>query len=298
MLFEYKDKQSDAYNIFMNEINNNRISHAYLIDENNYADAFNMIKAFSKEILSLGYDDFQKKIICKRIDDNNYPELKIIEPDGMFIKKNQIIDLQKNFAMEAVEGNKRIYIIRDVDKMRLETANSMLKFLEEPDNNIVAILMTNNFNNLISTIVSRCQVIRFNNINYELSDDNNDLDDIVINFIDFVENKKLRSLINEQDLVFKFFNQKDRENFILFFDKIINIYYDIMKINVGEKNICFSNYYDKLKVISDKNSIVSINNKINYLIKTKGLIKNNININLLIDSVIVKIGGCNESCWS
>lgn len=298
MLFEYKDKQSDAYNIFMNEINNNRISHAYLIDENNYVDAFNMIKAFSKEILSLGYDDFQKKIICKRIDDNNYPELKIIEPDGMFIKKNQIIDLQKNFAMEAVEGNKRIYIIRDVDKMRLETANSMLKFLEEPDNNIVAILMTNNFNNLISTIVSRCQVIRFNNITYELSDDNNDLDDIVINFIDFVENKKLRSLINEQDLVFKYFNQKDRENFILFFDKIINIYYDIMKINVGEKNICFSNYYDKLKVISDKNSIVSINNKINYLIKAKGLIKNNININLLIDSVIVKIGGCNESCWS
>ena len=58
---------------------------------------------------------------------------------------------------------KRIYIIKECDKMNLQTANSILKFLEEPADNIIAILMTNNISKLLETIVSRCQLIRLNN---------------------------------------------------------------------------------------------------------------------------------------
>ena len=46
--------------------------------------------------------------------------------------------------------------------MRLEASNSMLKFLEEPEDGIIAILMTNNINNVLSTIISRCKVIKLN----------------------------------------------------------------------------------------------------------------------------------------
>ena len=42
--------------------------------------------------------------------------------------------------------------------------NSLLKFLEEPDKDIIAILMTNNINNVLSTIISRCKVIKLNNV--------------------------------------------------------------------------------------------------------------------------------------
>ncbi len=289
MLDDYKDKQSVAYNIMMNEINNDHISHAYLIDENNNNDSFNIVMAFIKEILCSKLDVNHRQVLCKRIDDGNYPEIKIIEPDGMLIKKKQILDLQQEFSRSAFEGSKRIYIIRDADKMRSETANSMLKFLEEPDNDIIAILMTNNFNNLLSTIISRCQVIRLNNDNVDVND--SELDLLVINFIKSVENNGVRTIMKEQELLFNTVLMKDRDKLLNVFDKMIDMYYDIMKINTGNKLIKFNNYLDILINIASKNTNNEILNKINFLVDAKETVKNNVNVNLLVDSVIINIGG-------
>ena len=296
MLDDYRDKQSVAYNIMMNEINNDHISHAYLIDENNNNDSFNIVMAFIKEILCSKLDVNDRQVLCKRIDNGNYSEIKIIEPDGMLIKKKQILDLQQEFSRSAVEGNKRIYIIRDADKMRSETANSMLKFLEEPDNDIIAILMTNNYNNLLSTIISRCQVIRLNNDNVDVND--SDLNLLVINFINSVENNGFRTIMKEQELLFNTVPMKDRDKLVNVFDKMIDMYYDIMKINTGNKFIKFNSYLDILTDIASKNTSDNILNKINFLVDAKGTVKNNVNVNLLVDSVIINIGGKNESSWS
>ena len=153
MLSDYRDKQLLAYNLFVKDIENNCVTHAYLIDENNYSDSFKMVLSFVKSILCNNKNDSgincNECSLCKRIDDGNYPEVKIIRADGMYIKKQQIIELQQEFSRSAVEGKKRIYIIRDCEKMRPEAANSMLKFLEEPEDGIVAILMTNNINNVL-----------------------------------------------------------------------------------------------------------------------------------------------------
>ena len=99
---EVGDVHENVYNLIVNEIKSGHISHAYLIDENGNVDAFNMVLSFIKEILCLNLCDSDKKNICRRIDDNNYPELKIIEPDGMLIKKQQILDLQKEFSTKAL----------------------------------------------------------------------------------------------------------------------------------------------------------------------------------------------------
>lgn len=296
MLDDYRDKQSVAYNIMMNEINNDHISHAYLIDENNNNDSFNIVMAFIKEILCSKLDVNDRQVLCKRIDDGNYPEIKIIEPDGMLIKKKQILDLQQEFSRSAFEGNKRIYIIRDADKMRSETANSMLKFLEEPDNDIIAILMTNNYNNLLSTIISRCQVIRLNNVDAAVNDE--ELEKVVVNFIKSIENSGIRSILNEQVLLFNYVSIKDRDKLIHVFDKMIDMYYDIMKINSGSNSIKNVNYLDILSDIAGKNDINLILNKINYLVEAKDSIRSNVNVNLLVDSLIINLGGKHEISWS
>ena len=290
MLDEFKDKQPLAYDIMKNEILNNHLSHAYLIDENNYENSFDMIMAFVKEIVCSNLSDDVKKNICRRIDDGNYPEIMVISPDGMLIKKKQILDLQHEFAMSAFEGNRRIYIIRDADKMKTETANSMLKFLEEPENGIIAILMTNNFNSVLSTIISRCQIIRLNNdINATIKFD--DLDEIVINFIKKLEEDGINTIIFEQDILFNKLSIKDRDTFIKFFDKMIDMYYDIMKISSGNLNINFNLYLDILTDISNKNNELDILKKISYISYVKDGIKYNVNINLLIDSLIINVGG-------
>ena len=288
MLDNYLNDQELAYNIMINEINNNHLSHAYLIDENNYSNSFEFVMAFVVDILGYGKSNEEKDILIKRICENNYPEFKIIEPDGMLIKKQQILDLQKDFSLEAIEGNKRIYVIKDADKMRSETANSMLKFLEEPNSNIIAILMTNNYNGMLSTIISRCQIIKLANDNKEI---NEEYVDLAINFVENIEKYGVRTVINIQNILFDTISSKERDKLILFFDRVIDIYYDIMKIAIEAKNIKYQKYYDVLSWIALKNNRNVILNKINYLLMAKETIKYNVNNNLLVDSIIVSLGG-------
>ncbi len=297
MLSDYKDMQSIAYNTFVNELNNDSISHAYLIDENGYSESFDMILSFVKSILcknKINGVNCNKCFVCERINKGNYPEIKIIEPDGMLIRKQQVLDLQKEFSRSSVEGSKLIYIIRDCDRMRPETTNSMLKFLEEPVSNVVAILMTNNYNSILPTIISRCQVIKLNNNSTDIVD--KELQDIVYNFLYQIEKYGIKALIDTKNLWFKYIESKDRDKMVMAFDIMINLYYDILKLYVFSLN---ENNVDErileIYKLNDKNKILK---KINYLIEAKDSIKYNVNSGLLIDSLIVNIGGNYEGSWN
>lgn len=294
MLIDYKDKQEKAYKIFRNAIDNNYLSHAYLIDENNNCDSFDIVISFIKEVLGKDLNEIAKSNLFKRIDDGNFQEIKIIVPDGNIIKKQQILDLQKEFSTKSIEGNKRIYIIRDADKMRSETANSMLKFLEEPDNNIMAILMTNNYNAILPTIISRCQIIKLNNYDIEIDDD---LLKIAYNFVINVEKKGIKNILEENNLLFSKIGLKEREKIDIFFEKMIEIYEDILKKIAGKDNK-HNSFIEENNFIISNNNMADIIRKIEYLVEARSRIKNNVNINLLVDDVIINIGGKNEGSWS
>lgn len=157
-----------------NMISFNKISHAFLIEVNNYDEDFDCILDFVKKILSLNED---KNKISALIDSGNYPDLKIIEPDGNVIRKNQLIRLQEEFRSKSFLNNKLIYIIKEADKLNDSSGNTILKFLEEPENDIIAILVTTNRYKVIDTILSRCQILSLqdDNINYVISDNILDL---------------------------------------------------------------------------------------------------------------------------
>jgi len=295
MLNDYKDKQSLAYNLFVKDIENNCVTHAYLVDENNYSDSYGMVLAFVKSILCenkyFSNDKCNECSLCKRIDDGNYPELKVISADGMYIKKQQIIDLQQEFSRSAVEGKKRIYIIRDCEKMRIEAANSMLKFLEEPEHGIVAILMTNNINNVLPTIISRCKVVKLNNLSLDEKEINDELENLAIDFVSMLETKGLDTLISVKDVWFSVVASKEREKMVIVFDRMIDIYYDIMKVLTGAEKIKLTKWKDRIIELSKLNKLDVLLEKINILIEGKDSIKYNVNSNLLMDSIIISIGG-------
>lgn len=298
MLSDYKDKQLLAYNLFVSDIENNCVTHAYLIDENNYSDSFNLILSFVKSILCehkyIKNSKCSNCSLCKRIEDGNYPEVKIISADGMYIKKQQIIELQQEFSRSAVEGKKRIYIIKDCEKMRTEAANSMLKFLEEPEDDIVAILMTNNINNVLSTIISRCKIIKLNNLSSVMTTNNEELENLAITFISNLENKGIETLIDVKEMWFSVIGPKERDKMIEVFDIMLDIYYDVMKIMCGSKDIKYFKLEDKIGLIVKLNKLEDVIKKINILLEAKDSIKFNVNSNLLIDSVIISIGGVTD----
>ena len=309
MLELYKDGQPIFYNMVNNAIKNNKLSHAYIFDSNGNPDVMDIVLSFVKEIICMDItDDNNIKNICKRIDDGNYVDVKVIKSDGMWIKKDQLLDLQSEFNNKAFEGNKKIYIIRSAEKMNVQTANSILKFLEEPVDDIIAILITDNINMLLPTIISRCQVIKLNKkkcsydtisnlsdllISYgynDISDDNKEkIINDVIGFTEYIENYKLDTLIYTKKLWHN--NFKDREDNIMAVELMINFYCDVIKY-IANKKIDF--YCDKISDvcnIANSNSIESVAKKIEILDNVKNNLKKNLNINLIIDKMIIDMCG-------
>jgi len=98
---------------------------------------------------------------CRKVEHGNHPDLLRIAAEGASIKIDQIRELQRSFAYRAESDRPRIYIIEEAEKMTIQAANSLLKFLEEPGAGIIAILLTDQASALLSTITSRVQRITF-----------------------------------------------------------------------------------------------------------------------------------------
>ncbi|MGY4691905.1 DNA polymerase III subunit delta' [Salibacterium sp. K-3] len=98
---------------------------------------------------------------CRRIENGNHPDIIVIEPDGASIKKAQVEALQKELTYKGMETSFKIYIINDADRMTAGAANSLLKFLEEPESPILALLLTENVHFMLDTILSRAQKLSF-----------------------------------------------------------------------------------------------------------------------------------------
>jgi DNA polymerase-3 subunit delta' len=72
--------------------------------------------------------------------------------------------VQHAAALKPVRGNRRVFVVRDAERMTLEAANCFLKTLEEPAGNSVFILIASSLRSIPETIVSRCRIIRFANL--------------------------------------------------------------------------------------------------------------------------------------
>lgn len=98
---------------------------------------------------------------CRKIASGIHPDLCIIEPSGVFIKIDQIRELGNLLAMKPYEAKIRVVIIAEAGAMNPEASNALLKMLEEPPDRTILILTAREKTDLLPTIVSRCQPIRF-----------------------------------------------------------------------------------------------------------------------------------------
>ncbi|MGI2329708.1 DNA polymerase III subunit delta' [Planococcus sp. YIM B11945] len=98
---------------------------------------------------------------CKTYNSGNHPSIVFIEPDGQNIKIDQIRDLILTMNKTGLASGRKIYVIEHADRMNNSSANALLKFLEEPEVNVTAILLTDRLNAIMSTIRSRCQLVSF-----------------------------------------------------------------------------------------------------------------------------------------
>ncbi len=101
---------------------------------------------------------------CRKAAALQHPDLHLVEPDGAFIKIDQIRELQKELSYRPFEAEKKVCIMEAPDRMNPAAANAFLKTLEEPPGDALLVLLTANIGAVLPTILSRCQRLAFSPI--------------------------------------------------------------------------------------------------------------------------------------
>ncbi len=276
-------RQTEFFDVVDQIVKLDKLSHSYLIEINDFDEDIKHIKCFVKMILCKNKDVSYNKLncsfcnICKLIDEDNYPDLKIVESDGQWIKKSQLLELKSEYQNKSLLDNKRVYIIKDADKLNSSSANTILKFLEEPEEDIIAILLTNNRYKVIETILSRCQILSLKEEN-----ENIDIDDNLITLLRLIIDGEAlfihyKSLID--DILI------DKEISKQLFIKIENIFIDYLNYMSLKQSELNGEVITILKDISEKNIIKYISIIEDELPK----LSFNINYKLWLDSIFSKL---------
>lgn len=270
----------------------NKLSHAYLIETNNIDKCFNDLIITIKKIFC--ENDYKTNCnlcnICHLIEQGNLPSLYVIKPDGINIKKEQVMELKKKFSSIPIYTKENIYVILNAEKLNGASANTMLKFLEEPEPNILGFFVTNNVNNVISTVRSRCEILKViydeNSLDISnlFSDDIKEMLDVTLMYIYKLEVEKSLKIMYNRDVILNKFSE--REDIKKIFNIMLIIYEELLKYVMGlNNNFNFSNIellkkYNKEQVLS----------RIMLISKFIEDIDSNANIELLLDKFVIELG--------
>lgn len=155
--------QEKAKTLLQNGLREQKISHAYLFSGPPGTGKKQMAWTFAQSLLCVQNkaDACGQCIECRKIEHGNHPDIALIQAEGSSIKIEQIRQLQRQFTYRSNAGKYRIYIIHQAELMTTQAANSLLKFLEEPQPGIVAILLSDNEQMLLPTIRSRVMWVPF-----------------------------------------------------------------------------------------------------------------------------------------
>ncbi len=158
---------SKPIGLLQRAIKNDRMAHSYLFLGNEGIGKKLVALQFAKTLNCLNdgkerADSCDQCISCKKIDAFLHPDVLLLEPENQTLKVEQVRQMQRDLAFRPYEGKYRICILSSADRMVPHMSNTLLKTLEEPPPNTVLILLANYERLILPTILSRCQLIRFN----------------------------------------------------------------------------------------------------------------------------------------
>ena len=211
-----------------NVIDENKLSHAFLVESNNYEDVMNSVfKLFLEKKMIFNIDDIENNI-----------SVRILRPIDNLIDKNQILNLQEFLSTMSFDGYYKLFFILNAGLMNEQSVNKLLKVLEEPNEKVVGFLISDNSNELLPTLISRCQVLK-NDIdasNVEVDEDifNNLCKFKNFNFEDYIKFKVVVSKLDKvviNNLFLKYLAYLDNENDIFYLK--VNAFLNNIRYNVN-----------------------------------------------------------------
>ena len=319
---EVQKFQNEIAKIMVNSHRLNRISHSYIFEGANGTKKKSTAFLFAKSLLCTnpnGFNPCNECHNCRRVDNKTHPNLFFIQPQGKVIKKNQIQSLLTEFSKKSIEKGPRIYIIEDADKLNQTSANTLLKTMEEPGTDIYQVLITENVNSLLKTIISRAEVLHFkpldrdiiknqlieNNVSQNIANAISKYTVDMDSAIKIAKDEIMVSIINLViDIHYAFIKEKssallifkEHSNIILndikftdFFLSLMIFYEkDVLNYQLHHfDELCFSESNMTIKELSKKMSQKHIEENLDKMLGLKSRLKYNINNTLAFNKMLV-----------
>ncbi|MBE0476612.1 MAG: DNA polymerase III subunit delta' [Coriobacteriia bacterium] len=99
---------------------------------------------------------------CRRVRAGFHPDFRVIRPEGAATYViEQVREVIHDVALKPVQASWKVYVFEAADAFNEGSANAFLKTLEEPPADVVIVLLAHDHRAVSPTIVSRCQVVRF-----------------------------------------------------------------------------------------------------------------------------------------
>lgn len=274
--------EADKFNELKKKYEDNKLSHAFLIETNNYELCLNDIKQLLKIVNcpdKYMSDCTEQCNLCKLIDLFNLPSIIIVEPDGMSIKKQQLNELQEKFSTKPVYSRYNTYIIKDADMMNDSASNCMLKFLEEPEDNILGFFITTNKERVIDTIKSRCQIMKIDYATKSV------IDEKIIEYANEYVRRILENcdLIVNKEFILPTFSTRNEVH------SLLTVIFDMYMSEISEKYFPGNKKNDVLSGIS----LEQLKNQISIIEKTITLNQANVSLELLLDQFVIEMRRAN-----
>ena len=184
------------YNDLLNRYESNNLPNSILIHGLNGIGKRTFLNKLVNNILNIEFKDNNIDHHLNLFKNNTHPNIKIIEKEidsktGK-IKSNITIDQIRRLktflnSTSIIQNSSKIVIVDTADYLNINSANSMLKILEEPKENTYIFLISNQISLLLPTIRSRCLKLKFNthqltNFTNIIKDQINEISNEEINF--------------------------------------------------------------------------------------------------------------------
>ncbi len=155
-----------------NAITSNKVSHAYIINgERNAGKEFiARIFAMTLQCEKGGTEPCNECHSCKQTSSHNQPDIVYIsheKPNSIGVEdiRGQI---NNDIGIKPYSSPRKIYIMNEGEKMTPQAQNALLKTLEEPPEYAVIMILTDNVEALLPTIISRCVVLHMKPVSDKL----------------------------------------------------------------------------------------------------------------------------------
>lgn len=158
--------QEQIKDFIRKSIRRNKVSHAYILCGEKGMGRYGLAKMFAAALqCRTDSDDEMARPCgvcksCKQMAGGNQPDVIVVEHDKKGIGVDEIRQQVNNSVIiKPYEGPYKVYIIPDADKMTVQAQNSLLKTIEEPPEYAVIILIAENSEMFLPTILSRCVIL-------------------------------------------------------------------------------------------------------------------------------------------